>query len=112
MIGKMLFFFKIEYEEAEHRQEAVNIMAKSCNAIRDPEADHFGLVIMDLCMPVMDGYEAIKVLQKRGMGLPIIALTANALQEGQEKAIDDRAIEFATKPIIHKISETANNISP
>lgn len=100
LIGKMLSLFNIEYDQAENGQLAVDTMARSRNVTGDPNAPHFGLVIMDLCMPVMDGYEAIETLRRRGLQLPIIALTANALAEGRQKAMDVGATEFATKPIL------------
>ncbi|CAB9517619.1 Hybrid signal transduction histidine kinase J [Seminavis robusta] len=100
LLGKMLSFFNLEYEQAEHGQMAVDIIAKSRNVTGDPNAPEFGLVLMDLCMPVMDGIEAIATLRKRGLQLPIIALTANALEEGKTSALDAGATDYATKPIL------------
>jgi CheY-like chemotaxis protein len=72
----------------------------------DDTAPHFGLVFMDLSMPVMDGYEAIERLRGLGKGLkflPIVALTANALAEEKRRALEAGATEFNTKPILRNV---------
>ncbi len=58
------------------------------------------LVLMDIMMPVMDGYEAIAEIrsQERWKKLPIIALTANALSGTKEKCIEIGASEYLSKP--------------
>jgi len=99
----MLSFFNIEYDTAENGQEAVDIMQKSRNTTGNPSDPYFSLVFMDLCMPVMDGYEAIRTMRQRGLTIPIIALTANALVEGRPKAMDAGATEFETKPILRHV---------
>ena len=58
----------------------------------------FDLVLMDLKMPVMDGYEASREIRKLLPGLPIIALTASATLEAQEKVFKAGMNGFITKP--------------
>jgi len=59
------------------------------------------LVLMDIMMPEMDGYEAIRQirLQKKFIHLPVIALTAKAMKDDKQKCIDAGANEYITKPI-------------
>ena len=59
------------------------------------------LVIMDLMMPVMDGYEAIKQirLQERFSELPIIALTAKTMPEDRDKCMEAGANDYVSKPV-------------
>lgn len=59
------------------------------------------IVIMDIMMPVMDGYEAIRRirLQNKFLNLPIIALTAKILPEDKNKAMKVGANDFLTKPV-------------
>ena len=59
------------------------------------------IVIMDIMMPIMDGYEAIKKIreQKRFCKLPIFVLTAKAMQQDQEKCLKAGATEYLSKPL-------------
>lgn len=59
------------------------------------------LVIMDVMMPVMDGFEAIRHIRanKDMMHIPIIALTARAMPEEQDRCIEAGANDYLTKPV-------------
>jgi len=60
------------------------------------------LIIMDLKMPVMDGWEATKALRKTDWGkeLPVIALTAQAMERDEEKALSAGCNDYIAKPIM------------
>jgi len=83
---------EIKLSIAENGEEALKILAK------DPE---FNMVLMDIMMPKMDGYEAMREIrkQKRFRNLPIIALTAKAMKGDREKCINAGATDYMSKPI-------------
>ena len=86
---------------AEDGQIAVNMIRTMYEESR-PE-DRFDVVLMDIQMPVMDGYTAsvkIREMEKPlGKGIPIIAMTANAFAEDRQKAIECGMDAHLGKPI-------------
>jgi signal transduction histidine kinase/CheY-like chemotaxis protein len=76
---------------AEDGQKALDEIAKQT----------FDLILMDMMMPNMDGYEATRIIRKNSQfnEIPIIALTAKAMTEDKAKCLDAGANDYMSKPI-------------
>ncbi len=73
------------------------------------ENDNIDLVLMDIQMPGMDGFDASSAIKKIRPNLPIIAQTAHAIDGGREKGLDSGCDEYIVKPInINKMYATIN----
>ncbi len=83
-------------EIANNGEEAVNLLANS-------EPGYYQLILMDVRMPIMDGYEAARTIRaledKELASIPIIAMTANAFEEDKKEAIHCGMNGHLAKPI-------------
>ena len=59
----------------------------------------FDVVLMDIQMPVMDGYEAVTAMRQAQFDKPVVALTANAMKGYERKILDSGFSHYQTKPI-------------
>ncbi|HQU71770.1 MAG TPA: response regulator, partial [Calditrichia bacterium] len=85
------------------------------------EESQFDMVLMDIHMPELDGVETTRKIRHQEKGtdrhLPIIALTANAMESDRERFLDEGMDEYVSKPIqktdlIRALSETVNRLLP
>ena len=79
----------------------VSIACNGEEAIKHVHANKFDAVLMDVQMPIMDGYKATEILRKTysSLELPIIAMTANALRGDRERSIESGMNDYISKPI-------------
>ncbi|MHA0857877.1 response regulator [Paenibacillus sp. CMAA1364] len=86
--------------ESYHMKVVFAENGKEALAILDEQSD-FDLVLMDMMMPEMDGYEAMRQIRKneKFQRLPIIALTAKAMKEDRAKCVEAGASDYVKKPI-------------
>ncbi|MBC75927.1 MAG: hypothetical protein CME64_07915 [Halobacteriovoraceae bacterium] len=89
VLSKMLEKFNHTYDHAENGEEAIVLAS-----IND-----YDLILMDMQMPVMDGIKATEIIKKDGNETPIIALTANVMDEDREQCLKAGMVGFLTKPI-------------
>jgi CheY-like chemotaxis protein len=90
LIKEMLSYEQFKIMHAWNGAEAVEMV------ISNPAID---IVLMDIKMPVMDGFEAIKHIKHRNPGIPVIALTAYAMTGEKENALCAGFDNYISKPI-------------
>ena len=101
---KFLNSWQAKVEQALNGQIAVD-MANN---------NSYDLVIMDLQMPVMDGFEAARIIKQNRPGLPIIALSADAMPETSARALKSGMTDYMTKPFVPDVlfAKVAKHYNP
>lgn len=81
----------------------VDIVEKGTDAVKAVEENDYAFVLMDIQMPEMDGYEATSIIREAeevsGKHIPIIALTASALEKDRELCLQAGMDDYVSKPV-------------
>lgn len=86
---------------------SIDIANDGLEAIKKFNEKEYALILMDIQMPNMNGYETTQVIRKIDKDIPIIALTANAMKEDVEKTIKIGMNKHLNKPIeVEKLYKT------
>jgi PAS domain S-box-containing protein len=84
------------------RGHHVTVVGNGQEAVEAVKQDHFDLVLMDVQMPVMDGFEATSIIRKwekdTGRKVPIIAMTAHAMKGDRERCMEAGMDGYVSKP--------------
>ena len=89
MLGRRLKRLKYEMDVAMTGEEGVEMAQRS----------NYDLIIMDLSLPGIDGWEATQQIRAHGIQTPVLALSAHAMQEHIDQALAAGAHDFDSKPV-------------
>jgi HAMP domain-containing protein/CheY-like chemotaxis protein/signal transduction histidine kinase len=91
-LTSLLEHHQMQVVYAENGKDGIDILANTSD---------INVVLMDVMMPEMDGYETMRAIRKRAKfkSLPIIALTAKAMKGDREKSIEAGASDYIAKPV-------------
>ena len=100
-------------QDAEMTVDMAENGLEAVTRVREHSPDFYDCILMDVQMPVMDGYEATKAIRKiyPDAKIPIIALSANAFEEDRQKSLDAGMDDHLAKPfVVAKVLETMNTL--
>ena len=77
---------------------AVDVAAEGAEALYLAEINDYDLIILDVMLPVVDGFEVCRTLRERGKETPVLMLTARGTVEDRIEGLDSGADDYLTKP--------------
>lgn len=104
-----MFRILIAEDDAELRQLFAHVLSRSGyetmgveNGLKALEAlknEYYDLVISDIMMPVMDGYELVRAIRERGLMLPVLMITAKDAFDDMRKGFTSGSDDYMVKPV-------------
>lgn len=94
LVGSLLSKIEVDVEMVNNGQEAVNAAMRS-----RLQEQPFDLILIDMQMPVMNGYDAVRQLRWQGYHYPIVAFTAHAMTGDRQKCMNAGCDDILIKPI-------------
>ncbi|ROH94322.1 response regulator [Chryseobacterium cucumeris] len=94
-----IFALKLTLKARGYAVETSTMAQQALDMLKaDPD---FSMVLMDMMMPGIDGYEAVRIIRNTPeiKDIPVIAVTAQAMPEDREKCIEVGADDYVSKPI-------------
>jgi PAS domain S-box-containing protein len=94
----------------------VTVKENGLEGVEEARRSVFDVILMDIQMPVMDGYDATALLRKNGFTNPIVALTANGYREDIEKCFHHGCTDYLGKPferetLLRKVASSIKSVS-
>lgn len=78
---------------------SVTLAENGLEGVESAMRHKYAIILMDIQMPVMDGYDAVAAMRENGIEYPIVALTANAMKGYEEKILASGFSHYQTKPL-------------
>jgi CheY-like chemotaxis protein len=108
---------KVTVRALERRGHRVLLAQNGREAVTLASQEHFDLILMDIQMPGMDGYEATAAIREMeratGSHAPIVAITAHAMKTDQERCLAAGMDDYISKPIhLNELIQKVEQFSP
>jgi CheY-like chemotaxis protein/anti-sigma regulatory factor (Ser/Thr protein kinase) len=98
----------------ENGQAAIDAIVAAQTSTENEASETFDVILMDMQMPLLDGYAATRRLRSMGYGGPIVALTAHAMIQDRQKCLDAGCDDYLAKPVdrLTLLETVARHMSP
>jgi signal transduction histidine kinase/DNA-binding response OmpR family regulator len=90
---------KLALRMLERMGYRADVAANGLEVLEALQRQHYDLIFMDVQMPEMDGLEATRKIREQGLGIRIVAMTANAMQGDREMCLEAGMDDYVSKPI-------------